>query len=52
MHHWTIEGIINKGGEVMFPFEIEAIVTVAKDYVKVEFLAISSSVPYSSLNLP
>jgi len=30
--------IINKGGEVVSPFEVEeAIVTAAKDYVKVRF---------------
>jgi len=45
--------IINKGGEVVSPFEVEeAIVTTAKDYVKVRFLAVSSSVPYILFSLP
>ena len=45
--------IINKGGEVVSPFEVEeAIVTAAKDYVKVGFSAIRSSISYPLLSLP
>jgi acyl-CoA synthetase (AMP-forming)/AMP-acid ligase II len=42
--------IINKGGEVVSPFEVEeAIVTAAKDYIKVGFSVVSSSVFLSSI---
>ena len=44
--------IINKGGEVVSPFEVEeAIVTVAKDYVKVGFSVISCLISDSLLSL-
>ena len=44
--------IINKGGEVVSPFEVEeAIITAAKDYVKVRYSAVSSSVSYHLLSL-
>lgn len=45
--------IINKGGEIVSPFEVEeAIVTAAKDYIKVGFSVVSSSVSYLLLSLP
>ena len=44
--------IINKGGEIVSPFEVEeAIVSVAKDYIKVRFSAISGSISNPLLSL-
>jgi acyl-CoA synthetase (AMP-forming)/AMP-acid ligase II len=43
--------IINKGGEVISPFEIEeAIITAAKDRVKVSFSPVRLAIPYLLLN--